>query len=274
MKFLSLLLVTLTIGGAAMASDLGNILAPVATIPSNSPASQFRSSSATQDGPSIVTSQAVSGDYGISEREILDILQRELTARFSLEGELKLSFLQPWKSVEVKNSRDWKLVLDQVPNGGLTSVSQLRFHIEAGGKVVGDWQQSVRAQLWRPVWFSTRRLDRGEVPDSSICTAKTYDVLNEKLSLVPADTDLSIYEMAQTVSQERPLAWRDIALRPLVRKGQLIDVVVAEGALNISMKGIALGNGGAGENVSVRNIDSRKEFSARVVRPNTVQVKF
>jgi flagella basal body P-ring formation protein FlgA len=59
-----------------------------------------------------------------------------------------------------------------------------------------------------------------------------------------------------------------------VRKGQLIDVVVAEGALNISMKGIALGNGGAGENVSVRNIDSRKEFSARVVRPNTVQVKF
>jgi flagella basal body P-ring formation protein FlgA len=80
--------------------------------------------------------------------------------------------------------------------------------------------------------------------------------------------------MAQTVSQERPLSWRDIALRPLVRKGQLVDVVVAEGGMNISMKGISLGNGGAGEMVSVRNLDSRKEFSAKVINLNTVQVKF
>jgi flagella basal body P-ring formation protein FlgA len=40
------------------------------------------------------------------------------------------------------------------------------------------------------------------------------------------------------------------------------------------MKGISLGNGGAGEMVSVRNIDSRKEFSAKVINVNTVQVKF
>ena len=58
------------------------------------------------------------------------------------------------------------------------------------------------------------------------------------------------------------------------KTGQLVDVVVAEGALSISMKGISLGNGGAGEMVSVRNIDSRKEFSAKVININTVQVKF
>ena len=164
--------------------------------------------------------------------------------------------------------------MDLAPNGGLTSTSQVRFQIESGGKTIGDWQLSVRAQIWRPIWFSTRRLDRGEIPDGSICSPKNFDILSEKLSFVPADTDLSVYEMAQTVSQERPLSWRDIALRPLVKKGQLVDVVVAEGALNISMKGISLGNGGAGEMVSVRNIDSRKEFSAKVININTVQVKF
>jgi len=254
------------------ASELGSILSPVAYAPAqSSPASQFGNAKPDSQAPSVVTS---SGESTIIERDVIVALQRELIARYSIEGDLKLSFLQPWKPIEIKNAKDWKLVLDLAPNGGLTSTSQVRFHIESNGKAVGDWQLSLRAQIWRPIWFSTRRLDRGEIPDGSICTPKSFDILSEKLSFVPANTDLSIYEMAQTVSQERPLSWRDIALRPLVRKGQLVDVVVAEGSMNISMKGISLGNGGAGEMVSVRNLDSRKEFSAKVINLNTVQVKF
>lgn len=253
------------------ASDLGNILTPVVSAPSGSAASQFGSSQSNDIAPEVVTS---TGQNLITSTDVIDALQRELTARLSLEGELKLSFIQPWNSISVKGAKNWKLVIDQLPIGGLTSTSQIRFRIESGGQNLGEWQQSVRAQILRPVWFTSRRLDRGEIPDSSVCSPKTYDILSEKLSLVPADTDLSVYEMAQTVTQERPLAWRDISLRPLVKKGQLVDVVIAEGAMNISMKGIALGSGGAGEKVSIRNIDSRKEFSAMVVRPNTVQVKF
>jgi flagella basal body P-ring formation protein FlgA len=253
------------------ASELGSILSPVAYAPAQSPADSFADSHSAPQTPAVVTAN---GQSSLVERDVIAALQRELVARYSIEGALKLSFLQPWKPLPISNAQDWKLVVDLAPNGGLTSTSQVRFQIESGGKTVGDWQLSVRAQIWRPIWFSTRRLDRGEIPDGSICSPKNFDILSEKLSFVPADTDLSVYEMAQTVSQERPLSWRDIALRPLVKKGQLVDVVVAEGALNISMKGISLGNGGAGEMVSVRNIDSRKEFSAKVININTVQVKF
>ncbi len=253
------------------ASELGSILSPVAYAPAQSPAASFADSHSAPQTPAVLTAN---GQSSLVERDVIAALQRELVARYSIEGDLKLSFLQPWKPLPISNAQDWKLVVDLAPNGGLTSTSQVRFHIESGGKTVGDWLLSVRAQIWRPIWFSTRRLDRGEIPDGSICSPKNFDILSEKLSFVPADTDLSVYEMAQTVSQERPLSWRDISLRPLVKKGQLVDVVVAEGALNISMKGISLGNGGAGEMVSVRNIDSRKEFSAKVINVNTVQVKF
>jgi len=51
-------------------------------------------------------------------------------------------------------------------------------------------------------------------------------------------------------------------------------VIVSEGSLNITMKGLALGTAGAGEMVSIRNPDSRKDFQAKVVGINTVQVKF
>jgi flagella basal body P-ring formation protein FlgA len=251
------------------AADLGGITAPLANAPVNSVAATFQKSEPA--APAVVTSL---GMASIGEREIVDALQRELTARYSLEGDLKLSLSQDWKPLELRNGRDWKLVIDQAPLGGLSSRSQVRFHIESGGNQVGSWQEILRASLWRPVWVATRRLDRGATPDASSCGLKNIDTLAENLSYVPADTDLSIYEMAQGVGQDRPLTSRDLSLRPLVRKNQLVDVIVSEGSLNITMKGLALGTAGAGEMVGIRNPDSRKDFQAKVVGINTVQVKF
>ncbi len=251
------------------AAELGGITAPLAHAPTNPLSATFQN--AQGSAPSVVTSV---GTVTVGEREVLDALQRELSARYSLEGDLKLSLSQAWKPIEIRNGRDWKLFIDQAPQGGLSSRPQVRFHIESAGKEIGSWQESLRASLWRPVWVATRRLDRGATPDASSCALKNMDTLAENLSFVSADTDLSIYEVAQGVGQDRPLTSRDLSLRPLVRKNQLVDVLVSDGALNITMKGLALGTAGAGEMVSVRNPDSRKDFQAKVVGINTVQVKF
>lgn len=269
MKFVATVFLTLAAVVLSRATDLGGITAPLANAPQNPVASSFQKDSSA--APVVVTAP---GQVTLGEREVIEALQRELAARYSLEGDLKLAFVQEWKPLELRNGRDWKLVIDQAPLGGLSSRPQVRFHIESGGNQVGSWQESLRASLWRPVWVATRRLDRGAAPDSSSCTVKTIDTLAENLSFVPAETDLSIYEMAQGVGQDRPLTSRDLTLRPLVRKNQLVDVLVSEGVMNITMKGLALGTAGAGEMVSIRNPDSRKDFQAKVVGLNTVQVKF
>jgi flagella basal body P-ring formation protein FlgA len=269
MNFFPVILFVITAAASAQAADLGGITSPLANAPVNPISATFQKPA--QAAPAVVTSV---GSVTIGEREILAALQRELIARYSLEGDLKLSLTQEWKPIEIRHGRDWKLLIDQAPQGGLSSRSQVRFHIEAGGKQIGSWQESLRASLWRPVWIATRRLDRGAIPDSASCALKNIDTLAENLSFLPADTDLSIYEMAQGVGQDRPLTSRDLVLRPLVRKNQLVDVIVSEGSLNISMKGLALGTAGAGETVAIRNVDSRKDFQAKVVGANTVQVKF
>ncbi|MEI8294239.1 MAG: flagellar basal body P-ring formation chaperone FlgA [bacterium] len=269
MRSFSAILLPIAAAASMQAADLGSITAPLANAPVNPTAASFQKSE--QAAPAVVTSP---GMVTLGERQVLDALQRELAARYSLEGDLKLSFVQEWKPLEIRNGRDWKLIVDQAPLGGISSRPQLRFHIEADGKQVGSWQESFRASLWRPVWVASRRLDRGAALDSSSCALKTLDTLAENLSYVAADTDLSNYEMAQGVGQDRPLTSRDLTLRPLVRKNQLVDVIVSEGALNITMKGLALGTAGAGEMVSIRNPDSRKDFQAKVIGANTVQVKF
>lgn len=255
---------------AAHAGDLDSILTPLAYAPTKSPAQIAAADS--DGGPAVVTGQG--GNFQIGQKAVIDALQRELSARYAIEGDLHIEFSQPWSPVEVRNAKDWKLTITQAPAAGPSQVFPVTFQIEAGGKAVGSYRESLKAKLLAPVWVAARRLDRGNPLDSSSCTLKTVDILAAGSSHLPPTADLSVYEASQTVQEGQPLTARDVSLRPLVRKNQLVDVIVNEGALQISMKGIALGTGGAGEMVSVRNIDSKKDFQAQVVSPNTVQVRF
>lgn len=254
----------------ARAGDLEAILTPLAYAPAKSHGHTASADSA-HGTPSVVTGQ---GNFQIGSRDIVEALQRELLARYALEGDLHIELSQPWTPLDVRGAKTWNLNLTQTPVGGLSPNSQVTFEIEAGGKVLGSWRETLKSKLLAPVWVATRRLDRGQPLDTSSCTLKTVDTLSTPGPLLPPATDLSIYHAAQTIPEGHTLSRRDIALRPLVRKNQLVDVIVNEGALQISMKGIALSTGGAGEIVSIRNLDSKKDFQAQVVSPNTVQVRF
>jgi flagella basal body P-ring formation protein FlgA len=253
------------------ASDLDNILTPLAYVPANSAAAGFQKAQAAPEAPAVVTSV---GDFKIGERDLLTALQRELTAQMGVRGDLKIKFAEPWQPLEVKNGREWKVVVDALPKNGLGANTSIRFQIEAGGKKIGEWDKVLRAQLWNPVWVAARRLDRGEMLNPSVAVLKNMDTLTINQELLPVDADLSIYEIAQPVAADLPITARDLGLRPLVRKGRPVDVVVSEGSMSISMKGIALADAGAGQMVGVRNPDSRKDFQAQVISANTVQVKF
>jgi flagella basal body P-ring formation protein FlgA len=89
-----------------------------------------------------------------------------------------------------------------------------------------------------------------------------------------ADENLDFYEIAQSVPADQILSRSDITPRRIVRRGKLVDVLVNEGGINITMKAMALADGGVGETIGIRNVDSKKDFQARVVGSNTVQVKF
>ncbi len=71
----------------------------------------------------------------------------------------------------------------------------------------------------------------------------------------------------------RLISWHDLAKKALVRKGDVVEVTIADGLLQITMKALALQNGANGDTVTVRNPDSHKDFSALVIAENHVQVR-
>jgi flagella basal body P-ring formation protein FlgA len=70
------------------------------------------------------------------------------------------------------------------------------------------------------------------------------------------------------------LTWRDITRRPLVKKGDVVEVSANSGQLLVTMKALAMESGAQGDTVTVRNPISLKNFAAVVVDENRVQVRF
>ena len=93
-------------------------------------------------------------------------------------------------------------------------------------------------------------------------------------ALVPAAVGDRSFIFARAVPAGRSLTWRDITRRPLVKKGDLIEVTASSGALLVTMKALAMENGAQGDTVTVRNPVSQKNFAAVVVDENRAQVRF
>ena len=162
----------------------------------------------------------------------------------------------------------------QLPPNGLSSNMQITVRGVSGGKIVGEWPLQVRAELWKEVWLAPLRMERGQVLQPNLLTARSVDVLKEFNPPISADQDLSGFELSQSVQAGKPISRKDLVERSLVRKGQFVDAVASEGGLNIRMRAQAIEAGPAGAVIRVRNLDSQKVFFAQVINENQVQVRF
>lgn len=243
--------------------QIDSILAPV-TPAANAPA------------VSRVSAPAARSNMKLGEAELFERLARRLTDRLALEdGELSLSPVSAWTPIDLP-AGTWDVTLVEAPDvKGLTSSFYLHFRVDAGDRQIGEWQVPVRAQLSQDVWVATRRLSRGETPDPAADLEKRrLNVLGERQAPITAHTALDGYECAQTVAAGQPLTWRDLSPRTLVHRGQVVNVVAADGPFSISMKALATQDGASGATVRVRNLNSQRDIEAQVVGENKVQVRF
>jgi flagella basal body P-ring formation protein FlgA len=250
---------TLLLGGNASA-QLDKVLAPVSL------------AAATSSAPAAEKVAPQPAIHVLTTTEVLPRLEEQLTEHFSLEGELKLETTAPWRRILVP--ADYDLAIADYPGAGMSNAFVVRCKLSAKGQSLGDFQVPLRAQLWREVWVADGRLDRGQPVNRSLITAQKLDVLREHEALIPTDVDPTIYDVAQSVAPGRPLTRRDVSERPIIHKGEVVDVVARQGAFHIRMKALALENGIARDLIKMRNLESRKDFTAQVINENQVEVHF
>jgi flagella basal body P-ring formation protein FlgA len=257
---ITLLVISFALCGGFAHGQLDHILAPVPTAPDATQAEET-------PGPPTTVHCTLTAD------DVLTELQKQLVSYFDLKGDLKLSFIRNWDTMTLP-AKDSKITLTGYPPEGVTDSFALRFRIEAGGAEVGEYQVGIRAQLWQSVWVAQERLDRGQPVDRSLLSSQKVDVLREKQTYLSDETNPDGYDVAQGVGPGQPLSKQDIVERPLVHKGDVVEVIATEGTLDIHMKALALEDGGANALIKMRNLDSNKDFTAQILNENEVKVQF
>lgn len=214
---------------------------------------------------------ATSSATPLTREKLLAAVGQQLIAHFNLEGDLDLDLLRAW-TAPAQVSSDWNVAVVEYPLQP-TSSMLVRCRIQAGSAGATDVTLMLRASLWREVWVTRTQLVANSMFDPAQLETRRVDCLRERDTLAVTVGDHS-YIFARGVPPGRLLSWRDIARRPLVRKGDLVEVSAVDGLLVVTMKAIAMENGGQGDRVTVRNPDSRKDFAAMVIDENHVQVRF
>jgi flagella basal body P-ring formation protein FlgA len=206
-----------------------------------------------------------------SQENLVGDLSRDLSAHYNLEGDLQLELLRAWNSPD-RVACNWQVQVLEYPTLPASSML-LRCRVLADGNPIGETTFVLRASLWREVWIARQPLTNGAVFDPALLDTRRVDFFRER-DVVPATVGDRTFIFNRSVQAGRSLTWRDIGRRPLVRKGDVVDVSASDGMLSISMKALAMQNGAQGEAVTVRNLESRKDFTAFVVDENRVQVRF
>ncbi|HEX7942758.1 MAG TPA: flagellar basal body P-ring formation chaperone FlgA [Gemmatimonadaceae bacterium] len=212
---------------------------------------------------------AVAGPF--TRDELMASLTRDLAAHFNFEGDLQLELIRPWTPPARVASR-WELNILEYPSVPSAAL-MVRCRVLADATPVAETTFVLRAQLWRDAWVSRLPLANGAPFDPASLETRRVDLLRDRDAL-PAAVGDRTYIFTRAVQAGRLLTWRDIARRPLVRKGDVVEVSATDGRLVVTMKALAMENGARGDTITVRNPESRKDIAALVTDENRVQVRF
>jgi flagella basal body P-ring formation protein FlgA len=203
---------------------------------------------------------------------LLADLTRAITNHFHVTGKLQLDPVQVWGFPGIPSGTKPRLVITEYP-AALSPYMLVRCKLETSVTPLASWSISLRAQLWGSAWTAQEPIQVGDPFDPTVLTLQRCDLLRQHDAL-PATFNDRDYIFARSVPANRTLIWQDVVRRPLVRRGETVDVSAIDGALTVTVKALAIQNGGRGDLVLVRNLDSNKEFTGVVVDKNQVEVRF
>ena len=198
----------------------------------------------------------------------LDTLTTTLASRYQVTGELKLSWNRPRPATA---AADAELAILAAP-AELTQQILVKVRATDAAGQAAEHILVLRAELWREGWMLRDPASVGSPLIPGILEIRRFDALRERDALPSDVTDE--FDFARNLPAGRLLLWRDVVRRPLVRRGQPLEVVASDGALTITLHAVALNDAARGESVRVRNPDSKKEFVAQVVSESRATIRF
>ncbi len=209
--------------------------------------------------------------YSISRDALIETLSRQLASHFNLSGDLSVDLLSTWTPPPASPDPQVATIVEYPSQ--LSPEFIVRVHIESSSTEQPDYTVSVRAQLWRNAWATRGPVGRGDLFVPNALDVRRVDCLRNRDALFTNAATRNL-AFARGLPAGQLLNWRDVSKRSLVKRGEIVEVVAVDGNLSVTMKGVAMQNGGMGDLIAIRNPESQKEITAMVVAENRAEVRF
>lgn len=207
----------------------------------------------------------------LPEAELTKVLREELQAGLDLTGELRIRPVRPLPPVFV-HPGEWEIEVS-VPPSLPDARAHLEWTVRNRGKIISRQRHPFHIELWKEVWIARRRIQRGDGLDEPAVQAAMRDILAERNRPLDTSVDLGNLEAVSTILEGNPLTWRDVEVRPAVRRGDIVDIILEQGPLSITMPAQATTDGKTGETITFRNMQTRREIQAVIAGPGRARVQ-
>lgn len=222
------------------------------------------------DGPEVVRVTRRSRLFTETElkQQLTTLLQQDHVRE---KGELELRLSRPWTSLSVPDEALSLRILD-LPTTGVSSSFVLRFEIAAGTEVIGVHHVALQARIWKEIWVAASALERGQLLREAHVLRERRDLLAVREKALDSVELSAALETSQNIPAGVPILARLVRVRPVVHRGQVLEAQLHQGAILISLKVEVLEEGGPGDTVRIRNLQSRREFRGKVQDEQTIHV--
>ncbi|MEA1921460.1 MAG: flagellar basal body P-ring formation chaperone FlgA [Pseudomonadota bacterium] len=126
----------------------------------------------------------------------------------------------------------------------------------------------------KQVLLAQRDLVRGEPVQVSDFVACLVDCRKLRPGVVDHLPEGMIYQLSCNLRAGEPLSGKRLQPYRLIKRGELVQVLLQQGGVRISTRGVAMGNGTLKEIITVKNPTTRKFFQAQVVGSGKVVVVY
>ncbi|WP_432737733.1 flagellar basal body P-ring formation chaperone FlgA [Maridesulfovibrio sp. FT414] len=143
--------------------------------------------------------------------------------------------------------------------------------VSVDGRVLRQLSGSCFMDLWKPVPCPVRPLNRKEIITPDLLTWKNKNMAH--LGDRVWDGKGGPWRIKIPVGTGQPIMLSSIEPAPVVSKGDKLSLVFQSKHLKLTVPVEALEDGGVGQTITVRNLQSQRKIMATVVNAQTVSVR-
>lgn len=199
-------------------------------------------------------------------------LEPILAEYYGMTHALKIHVLSGWDILYL-NTEEWRIQIQEAPKM-LAGRMFLTLAVKTPTTLLSPFRIAVACECWQEALFPKERLSHAKNLSTGDFEIRLINSLAYSQTIVPVSTDLDAFQLQSAIAINKPLFWSDIERRPDIPKGKKVNAILQDGALKITLKCEVLTPGRIGEFVSLRNLQSRKEFQGKVLDPDTVAVYY